>query len=168
MFTPFNQSSLRSLVLNLLLSLGLVLLMNGLIFSFGWGTGSTTHSKPWFNPPDYLVGLVWTGLFALMAIARWMMNFPSKTSPAQARNWITLLIGFCLLYPLYSLALNSFIGGLIGNLATIVFASFTIVRVWSISQLASVLIMPVVLWVAIATTIDIPRIQWLSPITIGD
>lgn len=94
MFAPLNQSSLRSLVLNILLSVSLVVLMNGLI-------------------------------------------------------------------PLYSLALNSSVGGLVGNLVMIALALFTVVQVWLISQFASALIMPVVLWVAIATTTVLSELGWI-------
>ena len=36
-----------------------------------------TIRKPWWNPPNYVFGPVWTTLFILMAIAGWLVWKPS-------------------------------------------------------------------------------------------
>jgi len=35
------------------------------------GAWYTTIAKPWWNPPDYIFGPVWTTLYIMMAIAAW-------------------------------------------------------------------------------------------------
>jgi translocator protein len=161
MLARFNQSNLRSLFLNIVLFIGLASAMNGLIFGLGWDAPSLSQSKAWFDPPEYVFGLVWTVLFGLMATARWILNDASIESSRQAQRWVTGLIGFCLLHPLYTLAFHSSISVLIGNLATMALASFVIVKVWPISQVASALISPVALWLAIATVIILSRLGWM-------
>jgi translocator protein len=161
MLTHLNQSNLRSLSLNVVLSIGLASVLNGLIFGLGWDTPSLSQSKAWFDPPEYVFGLVWTVLFGLMATARWIMNDSPMASSRQAQLWVTGLIGFCLIHPLYTLALHSSISVLIGNLATMALASLVIVKVWPVSEVASVLISPVVLWLAIATVIILSRLGWM-------
>lgn len=138
--SSLNQPSTKLLILNLMLALGAVLAMNGLIFAFGWsdtntaltseslGKTSLTQISTSSAPPGYLVGSMWTVLLALMAIARWRLNFDQRSGTSPARMWLTILIASYLVYPLYSLALNSKIGGLLGNLETIALAIFVVVQ----------------------------------------
>ncbi len=161
MFASLNKPGALSLVLNVLLAVGAALVMNGLIFGLGWNRSTDYATKPSFEPPGYVVGLVWEGLFALMATARWLLNSRSGTGASRARALVTLLIIFCLLWAFYSLAIGSLIGGLLGNLGTIAIASFTVARLGAISKTAAFLIMPVVLWVTFATAIVLSELGWL-------
>lgn len=47
----------------------------------GWYRGLR---KPWFNPPSWIFGPVWTLLYLLMAIAAWRV---SQSAPSSARTW---------------------------------------------------------------------------------
>lgn len=161
MLASLNKPGSLSLVLNLLLAVGAALAMNVLIFELGWDKSTDYAPKPSFEPPSYVVGLVWIFLFALMATARWLLNSRSETGTSGARTLVTLLIIFCLLWPFYSLAIGSLNGGLLGNLGTIALATFTITRMWPISKTSAFLIVPVVLWVTFAATIVTSELGWL-------
>lgn len=39
-------------------------------------------SKPWWNPPDYIFGPVWTTLYLVMAIAAWLVWRPAGFAAA--------------------------------------------------------------------------------------
>lgn len=151
MFAALNKPGTRSLVLNLLLAVGAAVAMNGLIFGLGWNKSTDYSPKALYEPPDYMIGLVWIVLFALMATSRWLLNSSPEIGASQARAWVTFLVIFCLIWPLYSLAIGSVIGGLLGNFETIAIATFAVIRVWMISKPAAFLIMPVILWVTFAT-----------------
>jgi tryptophan-rich sensory protein len=156
-----NQPTRRSLTLNMVIALGSALVMNGLIFSLGWSSADNI-TPPSFAPPAFVIGLVWTILFPLMASARWRLNFYSESTANQAQIWVTFLIVSCLVYPLYSLALSSVLGGFLGNIWTIALASFTVSRVWSTSKPAAYSILPVIIWVSFATSITMSELGWLS------
>lgn len=151
MLPSLNKPGVRSLVLNLLIAVGAVMAMNGLVFGFGWNRSNDNLPKLSFEPPDYVIGIVWIVLFALMATARWLLNSYFDTEASQARDWVTFLLIFCLIWPLYSLAISSVIGGLVGNMGTIAIAVIAVTRAWMVSKTAALLIMPVIPWVIFAT-----------------
>jgi translocator protein len=156
MLSLLNQPNTTSLILNILVALVAVSAMNRLIFGLGWNNSIEPIAKSLFAPPTYLIGIVWTILFVLMATARWQLNFDEID--ASARTWVTVLIISCLVYPLYTLAFDNAISGLLGNLETIALAAFVIFRVWSISKFAALLIVPIIPWVLYASSIIIRRI----------
>jgi tryptophan-rich sensory protein len=154
MIARLNNPDRNSLALNVFLAVGATLVLNGLIFALGWDTSTGATRTPAFEPPGWLVGLVWTTiLFPLMATARWQLNARLEAGASGARATVTVLLACCLIWPLYSLAIGSLIGGLIGNLVTIAIAVYAIYRVLPISRNTALLIVPVVLWVMFATAI---------------
>lgn len=158
----WNRPDNQSLILNLLLAVGSVLLMNGLIFSFGWDKSTDYAPSPWFEPPGWVVGAVWIGLFILMAIARWMLNTESRDEGRRARFWVTILAVSCLIYPLYSLAIGSVMGGMIGNVWTIALTGFVMSRLWRVSKGAAWLVFPIIPWVTFATAITVVELGWVK------
>src|SRR3569623_609211 len=43
-----------------------------------------TLDKPWFTPPDWLFGPVWTVLYAAMALAVWRIGVPETVAQTRA------------------------------------------------------------------------------------
>jgi len=148
-----NQDDRRALVLNIAIAVGAALILNAVIFLLGWDSSTDYAPQPWFEPPGWVVGLVWLVLFSLMASARWTLNSYTIIGVVRARAMITLLIVSCLLWPFYSLAIGSLVGGLIGNIVTIVLAVAAMVFAWPRSRDAALFILPTVLWVTYATVI---------------
>lgn len=155
MFTAFNQSDRRSLVLNLLAAITAVLAVNGLIFTLGWDTSNTA---PLQGP---VVGSVWVALFVLMAIARWQLNFYPPQQAFLAQTGVTVLIISCLIYPFYALSTGNPISGLFGNVITIALTVFAMLQAWTISKAVVWLLLPVTLWVAFATVTLLQALGWL-------
>jgi benzodiazapine receptor len=162
MIETFDQPNNRSLVYHLLLMVGSVLVMNALIFGFGWNAATDDAPKVYFDPPGYVVGAVWTILFALLAISRWRLNYSQEPGASKAKILISILFVSCLIYPLYSLAVGSVIGGLIGNLWTIALAAFAVAVVWRVRKDAALLISPIILWVAFATLITLAELRLIN------
>ena len=142
------------------LVVGGVLAVNGLIFGLGWGDDRRDGPASVLNPPGWVVGAVWTALFALLAVARWRLGGPSA---AAARGWVTGLVLFCLAYPFYTLAPNSMTDGFGGNLATFGLAGYVAWRAWPESRVAAACVLPVIPWVVFATVTIMADWGWFGP-----
>lgn len=153
----FNKPFKNSLIFNLLLVIGGVVLVNTLIFSLEWTTNSPEKSieTPSFAPAGWVVGTVWTIWFIGLAIARWIVGKFENDKVNTDRLLIDLLIISCLIYPFYSLAIGSVIGGLIGNIFTIFLSSSVFYRILKKSKAAAFLIFPIIPWVTFATIITL-------------
>ncbi len=159
----FHKPNGRSLIFNLLLVVGSVILVNGLIFSLEWSTDSSENpiQTPSFAPPGWVVGLVWTIWFIALAVSRWIVGKSENHSLRSNRVFVDALIISCLLYPFYSLAIGSVLGGLIGNVFTIFLASYVFYRILKQSKTAAWLIFPIIPWVTFATLITLAEIGLL-------
>src|SRR5579883_2021730 len=105
---------------------------------------------PW-EPPGYVIGVVWIVLFACMGIARALAT--------EEGRLVLYLILFCAAYPLYTLGLRSQSIGLAGNLATISFALVVAWRLWRRSRPAALLLLPVAVWVSFASLLIVMEMR---------
>ena len=114
-----------------------------------------TIQKPSWNPPNWVFGPVWTTLYAMMAVAVWLVW---QAPPQPQRTWA--LAVFCI-----QLALNFawsplfFRWHAIGAAAVeIVFLwlaiAVFIVLAWSVSRVAAALFVPYWLWVSFAAYLN--------------
>lgn len=109
-------------------------------------------SKPWFNPPSYVFGPVWTVLYILMGVSFylvWMKK--SKVS----------IVLFAI-----QLALNVLWSALFFGLRSLFLSSIEIVILWSmimfmmiyfykVSRTAAYLLIPYILWVSFALVLNL-------------
>lgn len=58
---------------------------------------------------------------------------------------------FCWVYPFYTLALNSNVNGMIGNIATVALAGYVFFSLWPLSRKAAWLVFPIMPWVIYAS-----------------
>lgn len=156
-----NRHDRNGLLLNVGLAVGAALVLNAAIFALGWNTTTDHAPQPRFAPPGWVVAAVWLVLFALMARARWMLNSYTIIGVVPSRRMVTVLIVSCLLWPFYSLASGSVLGGLIGTVVTIVLAIVALVFVRARSRDAALLLVPVILWLAFATFVILAELRWL-------
>ncbi len=110
--------------------------------------------KPFFTPPNWVFGPVWTALYILMAIAAWLVwRAPTR------RDTTPLAIFFCHLvlnfgWSAVFFGLQSPLGGLI------VIAALWAAIVWMMaafrphSRTASLLLVPYILWVSYAAALN--------------
>lgn len=97
-----------------------------------------------------IVPYVWLVLFAFMGTAFWLLvrDGGRLTGPAWL---VVLLVLLCVLYPVYTGALNQPRVALVGNAAVVAVAGLAVWRAWPLSRAAAALLAPVILWVAIAS-----------------
>jgi translocator protein len=165
MLEILNSPDFPGLIANIAVCVSGTIVLNGLIFGLGWSRLDAPALLdptvlPKITPPGYAFGIVWTVLFTCMGAARWLVGKGTDLQQvAPHQQLIAILVIFCLLQPLYSTAIGSRVGGLLGTLATVVLAAFTAVSVRSSSELAALLITPVAIWTAFASFLLIAVIR---------
>ena len=126
-------------------------------------TWYATLSKPFFAPPNWLFGPVWTTLYFLMGVALyliWQKGFAKpKAAPikkfAKVAVWvfgIQLALNIIWSYIFFGLK-NPFLG-----LIEVVVMWFSIIATifafWKVSKKAALLLVPYITWVTIATALN--------------
>lgn len=157
MLEIFNSPEIPGLIANIMASVGGTTIINGLIFGLGWSSidkpallDSTV--LPALTPPGYAFGIIWTVLFALMGTARWFVGKGADIMASQQhQQLILILIVFCLAQPIYSTAINSRLGGVIGTVGAVILSAFTVLTIYNSSGIAALLVLPVVIWTMYAS-----------------
>ena len=123
--------------------------------------------RPAWAPPASVFGPVWTALYALMAIAAWLVWRVGGFSAARTALFLYL----------FQLLLNAvwswlFFAWQLGAASFVdivllwVFVAATIVAFWRIRHLAAVLLLPYLLWVSFASVLNY-SIWQLNPQILG-
>lgn len=143
------MSRYLGLVLFLVLVLG-----GGLVLSFLTAPGEWYASlrKPWFNPPAWLFGPVWTVLYVLIAVAGWRIFERDRTSSPMKLWWAQLVLNF-LWTPVFFAAHQ--IGLALVVILLILAAILTfIVTARQVDRAAAWLFVPYAAWVAFASLLN--------------
>jgi tryptophan-rich sensory protein len=121
-----------------------------------WYDGLT---KPFFNPPSWLFGPVWTVLYAMIAVAGW-------------RTWMRDANGFLMKIWFAQIALNFTWSPVFFTYHWMLFAALIIIlmialtvyfiaKVWSKDRLAGWLMVPYLGWISFAFLLNI-SLWWLN------
>lgn len=149
------MSRLASLAAFLLMVVGGGLLVG---FSFRPGPWYEALDKPWFNPPDWLFGPVWTILYVFIAIAGWRC-WHQDGRPRMALWWTQLALNF--LWPAVFFGWQA-IGAALALIVVLLAAIVAfIAAAWPGDRVSALLFVPYGLWVAFATALN-AAIWWLN------
>lgn len=127
------------------------------------GALATTDAQPFYGalqrpawaPPASLFGPVWTVLYAMMAIAAWIMWRKHALQSDRALIAIfTLQLGLNALWSWIFFRWHSGLFAFIDILALIAAVAFVAVRFWGKSRIASMLMWPYLLWLAFAAMLN--------------
>lgn len=116
--------------------------------------------KPWFNPPAWVFGPVWTVLYALIAIAGWRTWRRAPRSPAM-RVWIAQLLLNFAWSPVFFAAHRIDAAFAVIGLLLIAIGAF-IVLTWRTDRTSAALFLPYACWVAFASALN-GAILFLNP-----
>jgi benzodiazapine receptor len=128
----------------------LTLIVNGLLFTFGWNEGGSSGSR--VAPPGWVVGSVWVVLLGLLGAAHARLRDRGPGSVAPRRAMLVLLL-LCLAYPLYTFGFSSDLAALLGNFVVLAWACATVVMASHLDRVAGALVVPMVLWIGYANVI---------------
>jgi len=145
-------------VLKIIISIGIPLLIGylGSIFTtMSVGSWYLTLSKPFFNPPNYLFGPVWTFLYILIGISFylvWKNGFGGKED--QCIIIYSLQLALNLLWSIMFFGLRSPLFGLIDIILLLFLILANIIIFYRVSKAAGLILIPYFLWVSFATLLN--------------
>lgn len=115
-----------------------------------------TIKKPFFTPPNWIFGPVWTILFLLMGISLylvWNKGLKSKKAKSVIRIFL-IQLGLNFLWSLFFFGFHSPLLAFIDIIILWVAILLTILKVYKISKIAAYLLLPYLFWVTFATVLN--------------
>ena len=116
-----------------------------------------TLERPSFAPPNSIFPLVWPILYLLMAVSAWLAwRAPgSDDDRRQAFIWFFIQLAIGVLWSVAFFWLHSPALGLAVILLFLIAIAITIVLFDRLSRAAAVLLVPLLLWVSFATSLNV-------------
>jgi translocator protein len=124
--------------------------------SFAIPTWYATLNKPFFAPPNWIFGPVWTLLYFLMGLAFyliWKQGWQKKKVKDAGLFFLAQLALNFIWSPIF-FGLKAPLLGLIVIIAMWVLILITMRKFYPLSKLASYLLVPYLLWVSFATLLN--------------
>lgn len=111
-------------------------------------------NKPSFNPPNWIFGPVWTGLFILMGISLYLIwqKGINKNNPALIIFSIQYVLNIA--WSFFFFYLQNPLAGLIEIIILWIFIILTIYYFYLISKTAAYLLLPYLIWVSFASILN--------------
>lgn len=119
-------------------------------------TWYATLNKPFFNPPNYLFGPVWTALYALMGISAYMIwekGITNKSVMVALKYFGIQLFLNAIWSPIF-FGKKDLLLALFVIILMWIFICFTIWKFYKIRKIAAFLMFPYLLWVSFATILN--------------
>jgi benzodiazapine receptor len=115
-----------------------------------------TLAKPGFAPPNSAFPIAWTLLYTLTAFSAWLVwRAPGKEEDRKlAMIWFFIQLAIGMLWSVAFFVMHSPALGLGVIMAFLLAIAITIVYFDRLSRLASVLLVPLLLWVCFATGLN--------------
>ncbi|MBC6367830.1 tryptophan-rich sensory protein [Algoriphagus sp. AK58] len=154
---------MQSFLLNLLLFYAILFLINVPAYFLGLRfEGNELGKRLWFEPPGFVIPLVWVVLFFLLALLRFRLQAVEESGLA---TMTVVLAVICASYVYYTLGLEKLTGisalkfGLAGNILVILAALWVGRKVSDLSADLSYLVFPIVVWTFFATMIILGQMR---------
>lgn len=119
-------------------------------------TWYATINKPFFSPPNWIFGPVWTLLYFLMGVSFyliWQQGFKKKKN-ITARNYFLAQLGLNFIWSPIFFGLKAPLLGLIVIVAMWASIVMTMRKFYPLSRLAFYLLVPYLVWVSFATLLN--------------
>ena len=140
-----------------------------ILLVFGGGTAIGLYSlpgewyagliKPWFNPPNWIFGPVWSVLYVMIAISGWRLWENHHMSGAMAVWWIALSFNFLWSPVFFGMQMPGLALVVILILLSLIVTFMVLAR--EKDRTAAWLFVPYAAWVSFATLLN-ASIWWLN------
>jgi len=150
----------RLKIIPLVLSIGVCFLVAGIGSFFTTSaidTWYTTLQKPFFNPPNWIFGPVWTLLYLIMGISLYIVWIAKveKKAKLQGITFFFIQLALNVLWSILFFGLKSPTAALIGIIFLWLAIFLTIRSFLQISKKAGWLLIPYLVWVSFATILNL-------------
>lgn len=163
------KSEVQHRSINIALAIGALLLSIVIAFLaavpgafFTPGSWYAALEKPFWNPPGWVFGPVWTALYTMMGVASWLVW------PRRRRHSVGFALGVYggqlilnALWTVFFFGLENPALALVDIALLLAGILWTILLFWKISYPAALLLVPYMLWVGYASTLN-TAIWWLN------
>jgi len=125
----------------------------------GWFTHTSVRDwyptliKPSWTPPNWVFGPVWTILYLLMAFAIWLVW--QERPQTDAYFWFGIQLTLNLLWSFLFFFLQSPLTALVGICFLWWSIVMTMIVFWKYSRLATLLLIPYIIWVTFAVALNL-------------
>lgn len=154
---------MNSLLANILLFLGILFLTNVPAYFLGLRfEGNEPKKRLWFEPPGFVIPIVWVFLFLLLGYLRYELL---QINADRLALMVIFLALVCASYAYYTLGLEKLTGisalkfGLCGNVLVILVALWVGRMVSDLSANLSYFVFPIVAWTFFATMIILGQLR---------
>ncbi|AVO45174.1 hypothetical protein C6569_08925 [Phreatobacter cathodiphilus] len=133
----------------------LIAITGGIANSYGLASWYPALTKPWFNPPNWVFGPVWTVLYGMIAVAgaRYVLSPAREKEPTLALYTAQLALNAAWSWVFFY---GQAMGAAIAVIVALWFAiAGTIAFGWNKDRLASLLLIPYLAWVSYATLLNV-------------
>lgn len=135
----------------------LVAALGGALTALGLGPWYDALPKPAWNPPAWVFGPVWTTLYAMQAVAAWLVVRAGwrGSGVRTALGLHALQLALQVAWSGVFFALRSPAGGVVVILALVVTFALTTAAFRRVHPLAAALMLPTLAWVLFATALNL-------------
>lgn len=115
-----------------------------------------TLNKPFFSPPNWIFGPVWTTLYLLMGISAFLIwqKGLKKKKVKEAITYFGIQLFLNFIWTFLFFGLRNPLLGLIDIVVLWIFIVLTIVKFYKLSRPAAYMLIPYLLWVSFATILN--------------
>ena len=130
---------------------------SGLLSGSGMDEWFDNLYKPTWNPPSYLFGPVWIGLYLLMGVSFWLIWKSNAPLPQKNNAMIIfgLQLGLSFFWSILFFRFHSPALALANVVLMLIFIFITMISFAPLSRLASWLLVPYILWVCFASVLNL-------------
>ena len=113
-------------------------------------------NKPFFNPPNWLFGPVWTLLYLSMSISLYLIwNQKDGVKTKTALIFFAIQLGLNTLWSIVFFGMRLPSAAFVEILILLIFIVLTIIKFFSISKVSAYLLIPYLLWVSFASLLNL-------------
>lgn len=118
-------------------------------------TWYVTLNKPFFSPPNWVFGPVWTILYIMMGISLCMVWISKGKLKQNALHLFFIQLGLNVLWSLIFFGWHNPLLALVDIIALWIAIVLTIKYFYPVSRLAAYLLIPYILWISFASILNL-------------